>query len=143
MKTTAAKEIRKQLKRAFPDTKFSVRTDGGAIRINWNNGPTTQAVNDITKCYEYGHFNGMEDIYEYSNVDKNIPQVKFVMTQRDIDDEIILARAKLLANKYAGCENEIVTMDNLYTTNHTLFNINRIWTFGEFANQELSKEALI
>lgn len=146
MNTTAAKEIRKQLKRAFPGVKFSVRyksfAGGDSVDIRWNNGPTSKAVQDITKCYEYGHFNGMEDIYEYSNVDNNIPQVKYVMTHRDIDDDIVLARAKLLANKYAGFENETVTKDSLYETNHKLFEINRIWTFGEFANKELREESL-
>ncbi|WP_341247582.1 hypothetical protein [Nereida ignava] len=28
--------------------------------------------------HQYGHFNGMEDIYEFSNIDDNIPQVMFV-----------------------------------------------------------------
>ena len=26
----------------------------------------------------YGHFNGMEDIYEYSSIIESLPQVKFV-----------------------------------------------------------------
>jgi hypothetical protein len=28
--------------------------------------------------YQYGHFNGMEDIYEYSSMIPDLPQVKFV-----------------------------------------------------------------
>ena len=66
-----AKNIRTELKAKFPDIKFSVRGDsfagGDSIDISWTDGPDTKDVEKITDKYQEGHFNGMEDIYNYSN----------------------------------------------------------------------------
>lgn len=88
----AARAIRAELKKAFPGVKFSVRSDsysmGDSVRISWTDGVTTDQVSEIADKYQYGHFNGMEDIYEYSNKNVDIPQTKFVQVQRDISDEV-------------------------------------------------------
>lgn len=64
-----AKNIRIELQLAFPGHKFSVVSEsfsmGDAIRVNWTDGPKTEDVEKITSKYQEGHFNGMEDIYEY------------------------------------------------------------------------------
>lgn len=64
----AAKNIRTELKRAFPGHKFSVRsstyTGGDSVDIHWDLGPTEKEVEAITGKYQEGSFNGMEDIYE-------------------------------------------------------------------------------
>lgn len=66
-----AKNIKKELARAFPGVKFSVKSDsysgGDSIDIAWELGPTTREVQAITGKYEEGSFNGMEDIYEYDH----------------------------------------------------------------------------
>jgi len=68
--TLAAKNIRIELARAFPGQKFSVRSssfaNGNDVRVSWTDGPTTKEVQAIVGKYQYGHFNGMEDIYEYN-----------------------------------------------------------------------------
>lgn len=88
---TAAKMIRNELKENFSDTKFSVRSKsysgGSSVTIYWTDGPKSAEADSIVSKYQYGHFNGMEDIYEYSNTDENLPQTKFVMTQRTMSDE--------------------------------------------------------
>lgn len=61
----AAKNIRKELKAAFPGIKFSVRSDASAVEISWINGPIMPNVEEIVKKYQYGYYNGMEDLYEY------------------------------------------------------------------------------
>jgi len=63
----AAKNIRVQIKQAFPGIKFSVRCDHGAIYIHWTDGPTTHQVTDITGRYQAGRFDGMNDCYEYDH----------------------------------------------------------------------------
>lgn len=67
----AAKNIRKELKLAFPGVKFSVRSDsfsmGNSVDVSWSNGPTSKAVEEIIGKYQYGHFDGMEDIYRDNN----------------------------------------------------------------------------
>jgi hypothetical protein len=59
-----ARNIRIELKRAFPGIKFSVTSDHSSISIGWSLGPTTKEVEAITSKYQSGSFNGMEDIYE-------------------------------------------------------------------------------
>lgn len=66
----AAKNIRIELKRNFPGVKFSVRgksfSMGDSIDVAWYDGPTVKQVEEIISKYQYGWFNGMEDIYEGS-----------------------------------------------------------------------------
>jgi len=84
-----AKSIRKELKAAFPDIKFSVRSKGYAggcsITIDWIEGPTEEAVEKITNKYEQGSFDGMIDLYTYDTdrefTDKN-GGAKYVFTHR-------------------------------------------------------------
>lgn len=45
-------------------------------------------VETYAKQFQYGHFNGMEDIYEYSNRRKDIPQSKYVFVNVNYSDEI-------------------------------------------------------
>jgi len=84
----AAKLIRKDLKEAFPSMKFKVTSEsfsmGDSVNVRWMNGPTSKEVDKIIRKYQYGHFNGMEDIYEYSN-QADFPQSKFVSGSREID----------------------------------------------------------
>ncbi len=96
MKTMSAKTaqaIRRELKENFPSVKFTVRSEnfsmGDAVRIAWIDGPQTKQVEEITDKYQYGSFNGMEDIYEYSNRRDDIPQAKYIQTSRDYSNETI------------------------------------------------------
>jgi hypothetical protein len=43
----AAKNIRKQLKKAFPGVKFSVISDYSSVDVRWEFGPTAKAVDAI------------------------------------------------------------------------------------------------
>jgi len=69
--TLAAKNIRIELARTFPGQKFSVRSssfaNGNDVCVSWTDGPTTKEVEALVGKYQYGHFNGMEDIYEYNH----------------------------------------------------------------------------
>jgi hypothetical protein len=100
----AAAEIRRILKEAFPDTKFSVRSKsfagGDAVNIGWTDGPTSSAVRKLTRDFQYGHFDGMIDSYEYSNSRDDIPQVKYVMEQRTISEESFFGVAVLVGHRF-------------------------------------------
>jgi hypothetical protein len=93
----AAKAIRTVLKKKFPLVKFGVRAKsfagGNSVDIDWVDGPTTAQVDAVGKAYQYGSFDGMQDLYEYTNVNKELPQVKYVMTSRHrspkVEKEII------------------------------------------------------
>jgi len=84
-----AKEIKKILKEKYPDTKFSVTSSyfsmGSSVDVYWSGGPKSEDVDSLIKHFQYGHFDGMDDSYNHSNMRKDIPQVKYVMTQRRRD----------------------------------------------------------
>jgi len=96
-----AKAIRKELKTNFPGIKFRVRSEsfsmGDAVNISWTDGPNRESVEKVVDKYQYGHFDGMTDSYNYSNSRKDIPQVKFVQCQRDTSPE-----------KFEAIKNELV-----------------------------------
>lgn len=81
---TSAKNMRKQLRQAFPTTKFSVRSDHNSIRVEWEAGPTEEQVMEITRNYKAGRFDGMNDCYEY-NHDRAWPfgDVQYVFETRN------------------------------------------------------------
>jgi hypothetical protein len=61
-----AKLIRKQLKKNFAGTKFSVRIDryagGSSVDVNWTDGPTQDAVKQVVAGFKGGRFDGMIDL---------------------------------------------------------------------------------
>jgi len=87
----AAKMIRKELKEKFPTIKFRVRSEnyagGDAVNIYYQNGVPQEKVEEITKKYQYGSFNGMIDMYENTNR-RDFPQAKFVFTNRELTEEV-------------------------------------------------------
>lgn len=69
----AAKFARRDLKRAFPGVKFSVRTDkysgGSSIDVRWVDGPTSKQVDAVVQKYGGAGFDGMIDLkYHYQFV---------------------------------------------------------------------------
>lgn len=86
-----ADAIRAELKEKFTGVKFSVRSSifagGDSVDIDWTDGPTRDQVENVICKYQYGHFDGMNDIYEYSNCRKDLPQAKYVMTSRQMSKE--------------------------------------------------------
>lgn len=81
----AAKAIREELKRVYPDVKFKV-TSGrvsyhGIVRVETEYQFSREDAQEISKLlhkYEQGNFNGMTDSYDYDNVRTDIPQVRYV-----------------------------------------------------------------
>jgi hypothetical protein len=87
-----ASAIREELKKDFPNVKFSVKSSnfsgGDSVHIEWLDGPTTLEVSNVTSKYQYGRFDGMTDSYEYSNTIAGLPQSKYVQTRREISESI-------------------------------------------------------
>jgi len=98
----ASSAIRNELKNAFPKIKFYVKSKvysgGDSVSIMWTDGPTVKQVRAIVDKYEYGHFDGMTDTYVMSNNRKDIPQVKYVLEQRTISDELLEDVKKEISN---------------------------------------------
>lgn len=109
MKTQAAltaQAIRKELKVAFPKTKFEIRSSnfagGNSVHIDWVDGPTQDQVTSITSKYEYGHFDGMTDCYEYSNGRTDIPQAKYVQVGRSFSEQTYQDNFDRIRKSYSG-----------------------------------------
>lgn len=88
----AAAAIKAELIALYPGIKFSCTSDsfsmGDSVHVKWTDGPTDSEVNDIIKKYQYGHFDGMNDMYESSNRRNDIPQSKYVSGNRDKSEDI-------------------------------------------------------
>jgi predicted RNA methylase len=104
----AAKAIRTELKEEFPGVKFSVKSSnfsmGDSVHISYVDGPLTKDVVIITGKYQQGHFDGMTDMYEYSNSRDDIPQSKYVQVGRTMSAETRDAIWKHLQETLTGCE---------------------------------------
>lgn len=105
--TTAAKNIRTELKRAFPNTTFAVKTKrfsgGDDIRVSWTDGPTTAAVKEITGKYSAGSFDGMIDLYTYEGSDwtSAFGNAKYMFETRSYSDNAIGRAISEVGRKYA------------------------------------------
>lgn len=104
-----AKNIRKELKQ-FKGVKFSVRNAyHGSVSVSWTDGPTKEKVKSIINKYKAGHFNSMQDIYEYSDDPFNVVfgSVEYPDAQRSYSDAMAeKAIAKII--KDFGLEFETV-----------------------------------
>ena len=102
-----AKIIKTRLNARYPSVKFSVTSDvfsmGDSVDIRWTNGPLKETVEAITQQYRQGSFDGMQDIYEYRNIDPSLgcKGAKYVHCNRQMSDEY---RAMLAAkaDEYYG-----------------------------------------
>lgn len=128
-----AASIRTELKTKFPTYKFSVTSDnfsgGDSVHISWKDGPTTKQVDSIVNKYQYGHFNGMEDIYEYSNNIEGLPQTKYVSTSREINPELKNRLLPEFEKLYKSDEPE-------YSRNSTVNTLHRILSNTEIKNAD-------
>lgn len=134
-----AQAIRNELKKLFPSTKFTVRSNsfagGDSVSIKWENGPTDDNVERVVGKYQYGHFDGMQDLYEHSNRRKDIPQVKFVQTRRDISEDTMEKVFKELQKTHAHFD-LVTTIDE---SSIELLRHWSHWTAREYISRILSK----
>ncbi|KKN64667.1 hypothetical protein LCGC14_0489360 [marine sediment metagenome] len=150
--TKGGKNLRRELKDAFPETKFSVRSrsysGGDSIDINWTDGPTTEVVEKISGKYQQGDFNGMEDIYEYSN--SNVwPDVfggaKYVMTNRSYSNEAYLQAVAEVEKEWAiKLKVSYTSFNSAYISNEDDKNVDdasnaRYWSGSQLVNRKLSE----
>jgi len=77
---------------------------GDAIRIHWTDGPTTRQVDAIANKYKAGSFDGMEDIYNYTDSGFNalFGDAKYISTSRQNSDAAIVAALDQVARKFGA-----------------------------------------
>jgi len=110
--TVAAKNIRAELREAFPGVKFSVQCSrfagGNAINISWTDGPTDESVQAITRKYAQGTFDGMTDSYDYNKGEARVFNerhggARWVHTSREHSAELVTAAIEAIAEHYHPC----------------------------------------
>lgn len=96
MKTNAAKAaalLKAEIKKAYPGLNVRVKSEnysgGNSINVYLNDQDkeVVNAIELMAGKYEMGHFDGMNDIYEYSNCNDDIPQVKFAFVNNNLSEE--------------------------------------------------------
>ncbi|MFC9260824.1 DUF3560 domain-containing protein [Streptomyces hydrogenans] len=102
-------ELRRRLRAEFPGVKFSVVTGTGTgsawIRVNWTDGPDSEAVGRITAPLHGAHWDGYNETYVSTDNVLTVtvkgeqitgkPLVDGINTHRDFSDDV-LAEAKAL-----------------------------------------------
>lgn len=88
----AAREIRQYMKANGIAGRVNADSyaGGNSVNIYVEDMPPVayQVLDDYAGRYQYGNFDGMQDLYEYSNVNRDIPQVKYVFVNNRISDEM-------------------------------------------------------
>jgi hypothetical protein len=86
-----AQAIRKDLKAAYPNTKFTVRSKnysgGDSINVGYTmtiDSPRQKEVETLLSKYEEGHFDGMTDMYNYKT-DRGDLGTKYLFVHANID----------------------------------------------------------
>ena len=109
----AAKNIRIELKRAFPAVAFRVTTKrfsmGNSISVKWIDGPTSEQVDRIINKYSAGSFDGMTDCYNYeSNAwTEAFGSGKYVSSYRDFSDKMLAAVIGRVCRNLGGVDRSI------------------------------------
>lgn len=88
----AAAAIRKALKAHGIQCKVTSDAYAGGssvkVRVYDQSPAVIERIKSHCGQYQYGHFNGMEDIYEATNMRDDIPQVSFVFVDNEISAEL-------------------------------------------------------
>jgi hypothetical protein len=111
MKTEAAKVsamIKKQLKAQGIACKVTSKNYSGGnsvtVTVIDQLPKTRELIKEYISQFEVGHFDGMTDCYDYSNIRDDIPQVKFVLLGSEFSNEMLQACWEWLI-KYFQFEN--------------------------------------
>lgn len=105
---TAAKNIRIELKGAFPGIKFRVVTQkyagGNSIRIEYVDGPLAKDVEAIADKYSMGDFDGSQDLYVYANNywGDAFGEGKYIFVTREYSDETVVKGIEAVAAEYGN-----------------------------------------
>ena len=88
----AAKLIRTELKKHGIKGRVRARSYAGGssvdVYLTDELPATAKKVDEFASQFQYGHFDGMQDMYVISNRNTDLPQVQFVMVQNEFSDEM-------------------------------------------------------
>lgn len=101
-----AKAIRTELKKhGIPASVTSENYSGGnSVNVRVTDIPPTTLAKIKAFCaqFEYGHFDGMTDCYNYSNRRDDIPQTKYLFVNCEYSDDIEQLAWDYVRENFAG-----------------------------------------
>ena len=101
-----AQLIRKELKRRGIKGKVhsSSFAGGNAVDIYLQDQPPriVRELNEFCGQFQYGSFNSMNDLYEYTNRRSDIPQVKYLILYNLVSDEMLQATWEYCREFFGG-----------------------------------------
>ena len=99
-----AKEIRQYIKSLnIPcRVKSHSYSMGCSVRVELDDlhPDTEEKIKSHTAKYQYGHFDGMIDLYEYSNTREDIPQTKFLFINNHYSKKLKQAAWEFFKSSY-------------------------------------------
>jgi hypothetical protein len=145
----AAKNIRKELTRAFPGVKFRVASSrysgGDSIRAAWIDGPTSKEVEAIIDRYQGGTFDGMTDCYNYEHSAWRdaFGDAKYVFAERSYSDAAVAAAIAEVYVQFPGNLHDVVapTVEDYRKGRCWGFVVPGLRPFDEYINQNLSQRS--
>lgn len=102
----AKKNLLIELKARWPSVKFSARTSrysmGDSLRVGWVDGPSVAEVREISGKYSAGHFDGMQDMYEYSSSawTEAFGDAKYVFEEREYSDKAVASAIRIESGRW-------------------------------------------
>lgn len=105
IQSQVAKLIRAEFKKAgITDVKVKSSKSGHSGKVDITVvDKSPKQVEDIKKLvakYKCGHFDGMQDMYVYSNTNKDVPQVEYIFVSMDYSKELKQVALDYLAKCY-------------------------------------------
>lgn len=113
----AAKLIRQELKAAFPKLQVRVSSQsyagGNSVDVNITDQPPhiKQAIDKIVGKYQYGHFDSMNDCYEYTNSRNDIPQVKYAFVRNELSPTLRQVIGQFLRDTFVAGDSIFERLD--------------------------------
>ena len=113
-----AKTIKADLKKLGITATVSSKSysGGNSVRVEVNNlhPQDFETIKKMFSKYEYGHFDGMDDCYYYSNVIKNMPQTKYLFIENHWTDDVCQKAYDEIKANYVGFENAPEKYDDAF-----------------------------
>ncbi len=129
-KKAAATNLRKLLKRSFPETKFSVKNDHAYYySVHWVDGPTVEMVNKVALKFEGGRFDSMADYIDHVHTEftNKYGWLESVLCQRQVSEKYQTEELNLL-NKERGTSYKMNDLfeGEIYCVRDVIYNRTRL-----------------
>lgn len=116
-----AKQLRADLRAAFPTTTFRVWcSHGTTYEVQWTDGPTVARVKEITAGYETKGFDGMTDCQYYTPGQDSLgrpSKIGYIFERRTLSAAFVARLIQAVAEYWGGVDGPLPRPEE-YQTGH-------------------------